>query len=127
MFLCNIFNTQKEIILTFLKSLLFVKSSFVSDTKQYLIICKFSNLLPHRIVCWIKSDNAFKRPNAVQLFVTPWTLCDSREACQTSLSFTISWNLLKFMSIELVMSFNHLILSSPSPAFNLFQHQGLYK
>ena len=29
----------------------------------------------------------------VQLFVTPWTT-----ACQASLSFTISWNLLKFMS-----------------------------
>ena len=36
----------------------------------------------------------------------PWTV--AREA---SLSFTISLNLLKFMSIELVMSSNHLILS----------------
>ena len=31
-------------------------------------------------------------------------------ACQASLSFTISWSLLKLMSIELVMPFNHLIL-----------------
>ena len=29
------------------------------------------------------------------------------------LSFTISWSLLKFMSIELVMPFNHLILCLP--------------
>ena len=41
----------------------------------------------------------------VWLFVTPWTA-----ACQVSLSFTISWSLLKFMSIELVMSPNHFIL-----------------
>ena len=32
------------------------------------------------------------------------------EACQASLSYTLSWSLLRFMSIELVMLFNHLIL-----------------
>ena len=34
-------------------------------------------------------------------------------ACQASLSITNSWNLLKFMSIELVMLSNHLILYRP--------------
>ena len=34
----------------------------------------------------------------VRVFVTPWT-----SACQASLSFTISWSLLKCMSIESVM------------------------
>ena len=34
-------------------------------------------------------------------------------------------SLLKFMSVEPVMPSNHLILSSPSPAFSLSQHQGL--
>ena len=43
--------------------------------------------------------------NPVQLCVTPWTA-----ARQTSLSFTISWSLLKLMSIESVMPCNHLIL-----------------
>ena len=43
--------------------------------------------------------------SCVQLFVTPWN-----EACQSSLSFTIFWNLLKLMSVDSVMSFNHLIL-----------------
>ena len=43
--------------------------------------------------------------SCVQFFATPWT-----EACQASLSYTISWSLLRFMSIELVMLFNHLIL-----------------
>ena len=44
----------------------------------------------------------------VRLFVTPWTA-----AHQSSLSFTISQNLLKLMSIELVMPSNHLILCCP--------------
>ena len=44
----------------------------------------------------------------VQLFATPWTA-----ACQASLSFTISWSLLKLMSIESVMPSNHLILFRP--------------
>ena len=44
----------------------------------------------------------------VWLFATPWTA-----ACQVSLSFTISSSLLKFMSIELVMPPNHLILCHP--------------
>ena len=44
----------------------------------------------------------------VLLFVTPWTA-----ARQASLSFTISWSLLKLMSIELVMTSNHLILCHP--------------
>ena len=36
---------------------------------------------------------------------TPWTA-----ACQASLSFTIPQSLLKFMSVELMILFNHLIL-----------------
>ena len=44
----------------------------------------------------------------VQLFATPWTA-----ARQASLSFTISQSLLKLMSIESVMSSNHLILCRP--------------
>ena len=44
----------------------------------------------------------------VQLFATPWTA-----ARQASLSITNSESLLKLMSIELVMSFNHLILCRP--------------
>ena len=41
----------------------------------------------------------------VQLFVTPRTA-----AHQATLSFAISQSLRKFMSIELMMAFNHLIL-----------------
>ena len=50
----------------------------------------------------------FEYLSRVQLFATPWT-----EACQTSLSFTISQSLLKFMSVESVMLSNHLILCCP--------------
>ena len=44
----------------------------------------------------------------VQLFATPWTA-----APQPSLSITVSWSLLKFMSTELVMPSNHLIFCRP--------------
>ena len=44
----------------------------------------------------------------VQLFEIPWTA-----ACQAFLSITNSRRLLKLMSIELVMPFNHLILCRP--------------
>ena len=46
--------------------------------------------------------------NRAQLFVTPWT-----SVYQASLSLTISWSLLKLMSIESVMPPNHLILCHP--------------
>ena len=46
----------------------------------------------------------------VLLFVTAWTA-----ACQTSLSFTISWSWLKLMSTELVMPSNLLICCPPLP------------
>ena len=48
---------------------------------------------------------AFPLLRCVWPFVTPWTA-----ACQASLNFTISQNLLKLMSIESVMPSNHLIL-----------------
>ena len=41
-------------------------------------------------------------------FATPWTA-----ACQDSMFFTISWSLLKLMSIESMMPSNHLILCRP--------------
>ena len=44
----------------------------------------------------------------VRLFATPWTA-----ARQTSLPFTISWSLLKLMSIKSMMPFKHLILFHP--------------
>ena len=46
--------------------------------------------------------------SCVQLFATPWTA-----ACQASLSFTISWSLLRIMSVDSEIPSNHLILCCP--------------
>ena len=59
------------------------------------------------------------QPSGLQLFVTLWTT-----ALQASLSFTISWSLLKPMSIESVM---HPLLLSSTPALYLAQPQGLFQ
>ena len=50
----------------------------------------------------------FSSLSCVQLFATPWTA-----AHQASLPTTNSQRLLKLMSIELMMPFNHLILCRP--------------
>ena len=69
---------------------------------------------------WILSKVVVQLLSRVQLFVT--------HECQASLSFTISWSLLKLMSVEFVMPSNHLLLSPPSPlALNLSQHQSLFQ
>ena len=46
--------------------------------------------------------------SCVWLLATPWNA-----ACQASLSFIISWSLLKLMSIESVVPSNHFILCHP--------------
>ena len=59
----------------------------------------------------------------VQLFTTPWT-----SAHQAFLSITNSWSLLKLMlSIGDVIQPSHSLSSASPPAFNLSQHQGLFK
>ena len=58
----------------------------------------------------------------VQLFATQWTV-----ARQASLFITNSQSLLKFMSIELVMPSNHLILCHSLLLLpSISQHQGLF-
>ena len=66
--------------------------------------------------------SSVQRLSCVPLFATPWTT-----ACQTSLSITNSQTLLKFMSIELVMPSNHLILWHPLLLQNHSQHQCLFQ
>ena len=60
-----------------------------------------------------------------------WTSCTA--ACQALLSSTISWSLLRFMSIELVMISNHLILchsllllSSIFPSVRVFSSESVH-
>ena len=63
----------------------------------------------------------------VQLFASPWTA-----ARQASLSFTLSWSLLKLMPIESVMPSNHLIVCHPIiplpsifPSIRVFSHESV--
>ena len=61
--------------------------------------------------------------SCARLFATPWTA-----VCQAPLSFTVSWSLLRFMSIELVMLSNHLILCRPllpsiCPSIKVFSNE----
>ena len=87
---------------------------------NHLIVCRPPLLLPS-ILPRISSVQLLSH---VRLFATPQTA-----PFQASLSITNSWNLSKLMSIEPVMPSNHLILYHPLllPAFNLFQHQGLFQ
>ena len=52
---------------------------------------------------------------------TPWTV-----ACQASLSFMISWSLLRFTSSESVMPCNHLILCHPLLLPSIFPSTGVF-
>ena len=65
-----------------------------------------SNIWPNIQALW--SRELVQSLSCVWLFVTPWTA-----ACQASLSFTISWSLLKLISIKKVMLSYHLILCYP--------------
>ena len=69
------------------------------------LVREWISCMPHGGKIYILVVQSLSR---VWLFVTPWTA-----AHQTSLSFTISWSLLKLVSIESVIPFNHLILCHP--------------
>ena len=63
-------------------------------------------------------------PSYVRLCVTPWIA-----VCQASVSLTMSWSLLKFMSIESMLPSNHSILCCPLllpsilPSFRIFSSE----
>ena len=87
-----------------------------------VVVPSFSCVVPDLLVRVEEGSPAALRPDKrvdsqlssvqllshVRLFATPWTA-----ACQASLSITNSRSLLKLMSIESVMSSNHLILCRP--------------
>ena len=72
----------------------------MSLKKDMVDILAISSTLEYRF-----KNMAVQLLSHVQLFVTPWAA-----AFQAPLSSTISQSFLKFMSIELVMLSNHLIL-----------------
>ena len=85
---------------------------------------KLLNSMPNEYFMHIKCLSSVQLNHlAVSDSATPWTA-----ARQASLSITNSWSLLKLMSIELVMPYNHLILCHPLssclqsfPALECFQ------
>ena len=104
------------------------KNMYLNGKKNWKIIWKltlfikknFLNIafLLQNLVIWyytIVFISSVQLLSCVQLFVTSCTA-----ACQASLSITNSWSLLKLMSIESLMSSNHLI--SAPPAFRRHLH-----
>ena len=78
--------------------------SFIRISPDVIYLC-LKERLPSDIIIQFSSVQSLTR---VQLLVTLWTA-----ACQTSLSITNSWGLLKSMSTESVMPSSHLILFVP--------------
>ena len=90
---------------------------------KFKLCLDVDNFSPQQLMCPLSSVQSLSR---VQLFATPWTA-----ACQASLSITIS----KLTEFELTQTHVHQVsdaiqqshpLSSPSPVFDLPQHQGLF-
>ena len=76
--------------------------------RNYCGCIKKSRAGSKKVSLRLVSVSSVQSLSRVRLFVTPWTA-----ARQASLSITNSWNLLKLMSIELVMPSKHLILCHP--------------
>ena len=76
--------------------------------RKYTLSCPLFYVLDNRKLSK-NFDVIVQSLSHIQVFASPWTA-----ARQVSLSFTIFWNLFKLMSVELVISFNHLILCHPS-------------
>jgi len=96
----------------------------------FLICCwiLFARILLMIFASMLISDtglfSSVKSLSCLQLFVTPWS-----KACQASLSINNSRRLLKLISIESVISSNHLILYHPllllhsiSPSIRVFSN-----
>ena len=96
---------------------MFMVFSFISDPSFYLLMHLPNSWQNFNRNKWsfhlkinemVKTVFFFQWISCVWLFVSPWTA-----ACQTPVSSTTSWSLLKFLSIELVMLSNHLIVYGP--------------
>jgi len=86
-----------------------VHTNFWSSSVTFTCCSLYLDPFPSDIlVCVTCSSFSVQSLSHVWLFSTPWTA-----AHQASLSITNSWSLLKLMSIESVMSSNHLILCCP--------------
>ena len=91
-------------------------------------ILEFNNVIGYKVnikkpvvfLYIVVVDQSFSR---VRIFVTPWTA-----AHQASLSFTISWSLLKLVHwVRDAIQPSHPLSSPSPPALNLSQHQGFFQ
>ena len=100
--LCNLMNFSRRgfFVLHYLPEFAQIHVHLLKFISYHLILCRYEVLIISH----------------VQLFTTSWTATH-----QASLSFTISQNLLKFMSFESVMPTNHLILHHFSPTLSFSQ------
>ena len=86
----------------------------------------FTNYFPYHKYLSFAVTVQFSHSVSQLLFATPGTA-----ACQGSLSIDSSWNLLKLMSIESVIPFNHLTLCHPllppsiSPSIRVFSNESV--
>ena len=72
------------------------------------VIATIRSFLLNIFILHSTSIVVFQSLRLIQLFVTPWTA-----AHQALLSYSVSWSLFQFTSIESVMVSNHLILCCP--------------
>ena len=92
---------SKIYIYIYIYNYLFIEFSLVADL-DYSTIGYFRSINFYVIAIVVQLLSC------VWLFVTAWTA-----ACQASVSFNISWSLLKYISIESIMLSKHLILCCP--------------
>ena len=81
---------------------------FEIDCVQFVFVKKLFYVQQYILPLAYLHLSSVQFSHLVQLFATPWTA-----ACQASLSITNSQSLLKLMSIEAMISSNHLILCCP--------------
>ena len=110
-FIVSYFYLPKQCVLLFCMPLLYTWNIFIF----FFLRVAFSLILYSQIYsCWHIDYSSFiliiviLSLSCAQLFSIPWAA-----ARQAPMFSTISWNLLKLMSIDLVMLSNHLILCCP--------------
>ena len=97
--------TSSDTTCVFLKKVDFM-SSFLFNILSCIVTDMIYPYLCILLLCG--GISSIQSLRCVQLFATPCTA-----ECQASLCITNSWSMLKLLSIESVMAFNHLILCCP--------------
>ena len=84
--------------------------SYKGAHDRYFRLCRTVSVITTQFFHYVQKYHVaiVQSLSHVWIFATPWIA-----ACQASMSFAVSWSLLKFMSVELVMPFNHLVLCHP--------------